>query len=281
MAGGQNRTGYLWEQRPLSGNRQKSAGGKPHAAASRSVQRALDIFQLLLVRGQSASVKDIVTGLGVPKSSAYELVRILADNGYLEPGPASGHFALGRKFYELGMAYRSQVDLLKEGGRVVEELCQKTGETVQLSVLEDGMMLVLLKEESPQPIRIISRIGSRVPVNWAAAGRLLVSDFDDAALRATLAEHIAPSPTGTASTDIDGLVAQIRAFRAQGYGFELGEANAHAGCVAAPVTDLSGRCVAAISVVAPEQRLRADNRSFLIEATTEAARRLSRRLGAP
>ena len=43
------------------------------------------------------------------------------------------------------------------------------------------MMLVLLKEESPQAIRIISRIGSRVPVNWAAAGRLLISDLDDEA----------------------------------------------------------------------------------------------------
>lgn len=254
---------------------------RSQGAASRSVQRALDIFQLLLVRGQPTTVKDIVAGLGIPKSSAYELVRTLADNGYLEPGAASGSFALGRKLYELGMAYRSQVDLLKEGGRVVEELCQKTGETVQLSVLEDGMMLVLLKEESPQPIRIISRIGSRVPVNWAAAGRLLVSDLDDMALQATLAEHVAPSPTGMASTDITKLVAQIRAFRAQGYGFELGEANAHAGCVAAPVIDGSGRCVAAISVVAPEQRLQAEDRSFLIEATTEAAGRLSRRLGAP
>jgi DNA-binding IclR family transcriptional regulator len=254
--------------------------GDEGTAGSRSVRRALEMFELMLRRGEPLSVAEIVQTLGIPKSSAYELVRTLAEYGYLEPGPASGSFGLGRKLYELGMAYRNQVDLLKEGGRVVGELCQRTGESVQFSVLEDGMMLVLLKEESPQPIRIISRIGSRVPVNWAAAGRLLVSDLDDEALRETLAEHVAPSPTGTASTDIDALIAQIRAFRAQGYGFELGEANAHAGCVAAPVTDGSGRCVAAISVIAPEQRLQVENRSFLIEATTEAARKLSRRLGA-
>ncbi len=265
----------------MAGESKAFGAERSQGAASRSIQRALDIFELLLIRSQPVTVKDIVTDLRIPKSSAYDLVRILADNGYLEPGPASGSFALGRKLYELGMAYRSQVDLLKEGGLVVEELCQKTGETVQLSVLEDGMMLVLLKEESPQPIRIISRIGSRVPVNWAAAGRLLVSDLSDEALEAMLAEHVAPSPTGTANTDIKALMAQIRTFRRQGFGFELGEANAHAGCVAAPVTEGSGRCVAAISVVAPEQRLKAKNRSFLIEATTEAARRLSRRLGAP
>lgn len=265
----------------MAGDSKDAESEKSQGAASRSVQRALDIFELLLGRGQPVAVKDIVTDLRIPKSSAYELVRVLAENGYLESGQTAGRFALGRKLYELGMAYRAQVDLLKEGGRVVEELCQKTGETAQLSVLEDGMMLVLLKEESPQPIRIISRIGSRVPVHWAAAGRLLVSDLDGKALEDALARHMTSSPTGTACTDIDALVTQVRAFRRQGYGFELGEANAHAGCVAAPVTDGSGHCVAAISVVAPEQRLQAENRDFLIEATTEAARRLSRRLGAP
>ncbi len=264
-----------------AGTKTPAHPGDEGTAGSRSVRRALEIFELMLQRGAPLPVAEIVRTLAIPKSSAYELVRTLSENGYLEPSPSSGGYGLGRKLYELGMAYRNQVDLLKEGGRAVEELCKTTGESVQLSVLEDNMMLVLLKEESPQPIRIISRIGSRVPVNWAAAARLLVSDQDDATLRATLAKHIVPSPTGTASMNIDELIAQIRRFRAQGYGFELGEANAHAGCVAAPVTDGSGKCVAAISVVAPEQRLREENRSFLIEATKDAARRLSLRLGAP
>lgn len=249
-------------------------------AASRSVQRTIAVFEMLLAREKPVTVAEIVSTLGVPKSSAYELVRTLAENGYLERDPASG-YGLGRKLYELGMAYRGRVDLLKEGGRIIEELSHETGETTQLSVLEDGLMLVLLKEESPQPIRIISRIGSRVPVNWAAAGRLLVSDLDDAALRETLRWHIAPSPTGKASMDVDALVAQIRKFRKQGYGFELGEANAHAGCVAVPVTNAAGKCVAAISVVAPEQRLQVEHRRVLIEAAKAAAGRLSRRLGAP
>ncbi len=48
------------------------------------------------------------------------------------------------------------------------------------------MMLVLLKEEAAHPIRIISRVGSRVPINWAAAGRLLVSDLDDATTSTSL-----------------------------------------------------------------------------------------------
>ena len=245
----------------------------------RSARRVLAIFELLLQRGEPVTVTEVVRALRIPKSTAYELVRTLTAAGYLERSGTAVYF-LGRKLFELGMAYRSQMDLLKEGGKIVEELRDETGETVQLSVLEDNVMLVLVKEESSKPIRIISRVGSRVPVNWAAAGRLLISDLPGPELRVLLQRIAKPSPTGRAPTDPDELVRQIRRFRTQGFGFELNEANEHAGCVAAPVTDLSGKCVAAISIVAPEQRLQRQHREVLIDAVCRAAEKLSRRLGA-
>jgi IclR family transcriptional regulator, KDG regulon repressor len=245
----------------------------------RSARRVLAIFELMLQRGEPVTVAEVVRALRIPKSTAYELVRTLTAAGYLERNGTATYF-LGRKLFELGMAYRSQMDLLKEGGKVVEELRDETGETVQLSVLENNVMLVLVKEESSKPIRIISRVGSRVPVNWAAAGRLLVSDLSASELKPLLQRIAKPSPTGRAPTDPDELVRQIKRFRTQGFGFELNEANEHAGCVAAPVTDVSGKCVAAISIVAPEQRLQRQHREILIDAVRRAADKLSRRLGA-
>jgi DNA-binding IclR family transcriptional regulator len=245
----------------------------------RSARRVLAIFELMLQRGEPVTVAEVVRALRIPKSTAYELVRTLTAACYLERNGTATYF-LGRKLFELGMAYRSQMDLLKEGGKVVEELRDETGETVQLSVLENNVMLVLVKEESSKPIRIISRVGSRVPVNWAAAGRLLVSDLSASELKPLLQRIAKPSPTGRAPTDPDELVRQIKRFRTQGFGFELNEANEHAGCVAAPVTDVSGKCVAAISIVAPEQRLQRQHREVLIDAVRRAADKLSRRLGA-
>jgi DNA-binding IclR family transcriptional regulator len=259
----------------LEKTRAKSVIGE----GGRSARRVLSIFELMLIRGEPVTVAELVTELAIPKSTAYELVRTLSAAGYIERSGATTYF-LGRKLFELGMAYRSHVDLLKEGGKIVEELRDETGETVQLSVLENNVMLVLVKEESSKPIRIISRVGSRVPVNWAAAGRLLVSDLSEQELRVLLHRIVRPSPTGRAPTNPDELVRQIKRFRTQGFGFELNEANEHAGCVAAPVTDVSGKCVAAISIVAPEQRLQRRHRELLIAAVCRAAERLSRRLGA-
>jgi DNA-binding IclR family transcriptional regulator len=244
---------------------------------SRSVRRALEIFEFLLQLGGATTIAEIVSALQIPKSTAYELVRTLSDSGYLEPSRRGGIF-LGRKLFELGMAYRAQVDLLRDGSQIVEDLRDTCGETVQLSVLENDMMLVLLKEEGSHPIRIISRVGSRVPVNWAASGRLLVSDMDDAALTSLLEKSVRQSPTGRALTDIPKFIQQVRKFRKQGYATELNETNEHAGCVAAPVIDGTGKCVASISIVVPEHRLK-QNRDTLTEQARAAAANLSKRLG--
>ncbi|MEX2407806.1 MAG: IclR family transcriptional regulator [Rhodovibrionaceae bacterium] len=252
----------------------------PAAAPTRGAARILKILDFALANGGGVRINEIVDGLRIPQSTAYELVRILIAAGYLEQSRERGVLSLGRKLYELGMTYRSQVDLLKDGEEIVHALSRELGETVQLSVLDNDRMLVLLKEEGTRPLRIISKIGSQVPINWAAAGRLLVSDMDAAELRDWLPDNVLPSPTGTAPLDPDLLASQIREFRARGYGIEIGEANEHAGCVAAPVLDRGGRCIAAISIAAPEYRLSESQRPGIIDAVCKAAQALSDRLGA-
>jgi DNA-binding IclR family transcriptional regulator len=225
-------------------------------------------------------VAEIARTLSIPRSTAYGIVKLLCNARYLERFSDGSKLFLGSKLLELGTAYRSKIDLLKAGAPIVQELRDATGETVQLSILDGEMLLVLMKEEGRHPVRIISRVGSRVPVNWAAGGRLIVSDLKDAELRHLLRQSVRASPTGKASLDIEALIRQVRKARQQGYCTELGEANEHAGCIAAPVIDASGRCVAAISIAAPEQRLKQINRVRLIAAVREAAQRLSQRLGA-
>lgn len=246
--------------------------------AARSLQRGIAVVELLGSRGPQ-TMAEVVAALAIPKSTAYEIARALGEAGWVSPD-ARGRLALGRRLHEVGQAYAQGSDLLREGAEVIRALRDATGDTVQLSALEGDRMVVLLKEEGLRALRIISRAGSRVPVNWAAAGRLLVSDLGDDDLRRLLAATVAPSPTGRAETDVERLVGQVRLFRARGWAAEVGETNEMAGCVAAPVLDRAGRCVAAISVAAPEQRLLPPLREELAAKVVEAAAELSRRLTA-
>jgi IclR family KDG regulon transcriptional repressor len=277
----QNWSSVLSEPSVHNRHRSNSHVSPDQLSGSRSVRRALSILETLLRRDEALGVAEIARTLSIPRSTAYGIVNVLCDERYLDWFGDGRKVFLGPKLLELGTAYRSKIDLLKAGAPIVKTLRDETGETVQLSVLDQDMLLVLMKEEGSHPVRIISRVGSRVPVNWAAGGRLIVSDLDDAALRHLLRQTIRPSPTGKASLDVETLIRQIRKARKRGYSTELGETNEHAGCVAAPVIDASGHCVASISIAAPEQRLRRANRSKLTAKVRTAAEHLSTRLGAP
>lgn len=253
---------------------QRTPGATPSGAGARSLRRAVAMLTLIHRRGQAQSVADMAAALSIPKSTAYDIVNAMLDEGLVTPADGT-RFALGHRLHELGAGYRAQVDILREGSRIVRALRDETGETVQLSAMEGPLMHVLLKEEGFRAVRIISNTGSRVPVNWAAAGRLLVSDLDDSGLRRLLTATVTPSPTGRAETDVGRLVSQIRAARTAGHASEIGETNEHAGCVAAPVLDAGGKVIAALSIAAPEQRLNSPDRMMLVAAVRRAAAELS------
>lgn len=252
----------------------KPLNAAPAGSGARSLRRAMAMLTLIHQRGQPQSVAEMAQALSIPKSTAYDLLNAMLHEGLVTPADGT-RFALGHRLHELGAGYRAQVDILREGSRIVRALRDETGETVQLSAMEGPLMHVLLKEEGFRAVRIISNTGSRVPVNWAAAGRLLVSDLDDDALRRLLTATVTPSPTGKAETDVDRLVAQIRAAQAAGHAVEIGETNEHAGCVAAPVLDAAGHVIAALSLAAPEQRLNSPDRKSLVAAVRRAATDLS------
>ncbi len=69
---------------------------------------------------------------------------------------------------------------------------------------------------------VISRAGWRLPVDWAAAGWLLVSGLGRPARRQPPIAAIAPSPTGRAEMDLGLFMTQKHGFRGQGWAVEIG-----------------------------------------------------------
>ena len=93
----------------------RTADVDDEATGSRSLRRALDILDLMLQRGGPLTVAQIIEGLSIPKSTTYELVRTLSEANCIAPSARGNGYYLGLKLYEFGMAYRSHVDLLRDG----------------------------------------------------------------------------------------------------------------------------------------------------------------------
>lgn len=82
-------------------------------------------------------------------------------------------------------------------------------------------------------------------------------------------------------TDRDELERQLGAIRQNGYGFTLEEYEVGLAAVAAPIHNLDGSVVAAVSLSGPNFRINPDTIPAVAEQVVDAAGEISRRNGQP
>jgi IclR family transcriptional regulator, KDG regulon repressor len=238
----------------------------------RTVARLCDILDRVARAERPVPARTLIADLAIPRSTAYDLFRALTAEGFLHRGEA-GTLMPGASVRRLAFAYLGLGPLAHSLEPVLTELQEATGETAQISVLDRGQVLVVHAVSGPRAMRVNTDIGTRLPVNWTAAGRALLTGLPEKQLDYFLTANVRPSPTGRAETSVQRLKAEIRQAALDGYAVELNQASDDAGSIAAPVlAGRSGR--AALCLEVPEARL-AGNRAQLIDAVIGAARRLA------
>ncbi|MER5202032.1 IclR family transcriptional regulator [Streptomyces sp. NPDC002825] len=245
-----------------------------------AVARAFDILELFLQGDGTLSAPEITRRLGLPRTTAHELVTTLAARNYLAPVPDQpGRYRLGVRPYQLGSRYAEQLDLSAEGHQVAREVADTCGETVHVAVLEDADVIYIAKVDSTRAVRMVSAAGRRLPAHCTAVGKMLLATLPEDELdeRLEARELVAMTPHSLA--DPDALRAALAEIRILGVAVEQQESNPDVSCVAAPVRDRSGRVVAALSVSVPVHRWNEDRENELTALAVKGAGRLSARLG--
>lgn len=253
----------------------KAAGGSRRRVSG--IDRAFQILDHLVERGSAARALDIARGIGAPSSTVYETIddlvarRVLTRDG-------NGMVALGPRLLHYGLAYRQATPFLPVAQREMQLLSAEIGESVQICGRDDDMMVVLAMAEGPGPFRVTSHVGTRVPLNWTASGRLLTGHLPDADRVALYRRGARPSPTGRAETDPGRLAAASRQALEEGLSVQLSESDYAVACIAAPIVNPSGECAATISVVLSELRAQAAPDRYR-EAVKAAATAIEAALG--
>src|SRR5258708_15695250 len=131
----------------------------------------------------------------------------------------------------------------------MQRLSAEVEETVQVCGLEDGMMVVQQMAEGPGHFRVTSRVGTRVPLNWTASGRLLVGHLPEKERLAVFRRCARASPTGKAETNPAALSAESRQALTQRLSIQVGVSDFWIACIAAPIWDRACACLAPGSIV--------------------------------
>lgn len=241
------------------------------------VERVFQILDHLTESGSPSRALDIARGIGAPTSTVYEIIDDLVSRRVLTRDE-EGLVALGPRLLHYSLAYRQATPFLAVAQREMQRLSREIGESVQICGRDDDMMVVLAMADGPGPFRVTSHVGTRVPLNWTASGRLLTGHLPDSERIALYARGAKPSPTGRAETDPVRLAAASRKALEERLSIQLSESDYAVACIAAPIIDPTGECRATISIVLPELRAQAAAERYG-DAVKAAARAIESALG--
>ncbi|WP_029007508.1 IclR family transcriptional regulator [Azospirillum halopraeferens] len=240
---------------------------------ARGIDRVIAILDYLHQRRGPVRIADIARDTGTPRSTIYEIVNRLVDAHWLEPRDGDGTVFFGPAMHFYGSAYLEGGDRIRAARGEVKRLVEQTGETAQYCTLEGDKYTVVLNEPGSRTFRISSDVGVKVPIPWTASGRLLVDHLALEEVKAFIPPDDFVLPDGRVTAPED-FVAEVARAKSAGYARTTGLVDRFTTCLAAPVRDVGGRCVATICLVVPADTGE-DDLAAMIEALRASGRRLS------
>jgi IclR family transcriptional regulator, KDG regulon repressor len=222
------------------------------SASVKSARRVLDILELLSANTDGLKFPQIADLLGVPKSSLHALLATLHARKWIGFDETSRTYRIGMRAWEAGQGYIKARDLALIADEHLHAARTELNETIQLGVLEGVEVLYIAKVDADRPFRLISRAGMRLPAWATGLGKVLLAFLPADELRRRM-EGVDFEPfTKTTITSLPQLERILEQIRADGIGRDEGEHTPFVFCVAAPVRDVSGTVVAAMSCCLPE-----------------------------
>jgi len=257
-------------------------GSKPNNLVQ-TIERISVILDILGQNPQGISIRDLSSKVSLPKGTTHRLLSSLSYLGYVRQDPKTRNYLLGFKLVELGNILLGQLDLRKEAAHFLNDLAERTKETVHMVILDRNEVVYIDKVEgdhNPSGLRMASRIGLRNPAYSSAVGKVLLSHFPDEELNQFFKGKGLAKRTENTITDATQLKEHLKTVRNQGYAIDDEENEKGVRCVGAPICNEAGNAVAAISISGPAFRV---TKKLVQESLTkevmETASKISQRLG--
>lgn len=233
---------------------------------------------LLCLLGQAPYVHG-VTELGekidCSKSGTFKLLAALVGAG-LAAQTIDHKYMLGPTTYILGKTYEDQIGISKLIKPYMIKLRNLTEENVSFSMLVNGKAKLIYREESPQIVRVVGRVGQERPLYAGATGKILGAYQDEETIRRRLMEEPIQAMTENTITSPEKVLEEYAKIREQGYAVSIGEMNVETIGIGAPIKDVSGKVWAAISIGAPRMRVDEVKMQRYIYLVKEIADEISR-----
>jgi len=218
-----------------------------------ALAKGLRILSLFDEKRPTWRVSDLAVAAGLPMPTVYRVVMTLTTEGYLDHLP-SGDYRPGVRTLTLGTAALRSLDLVAIATPKLQQLAERTGETVNLAVLTGDRVLYLIRLRNSDLVTANIQVGSTLPAVHTSIGKLLLAYLDEADLEARVTEaSFATSSGPNAKVSLAELRGELGSIRDQGWAMQDEELAYGLRSVAAPIVSPDGRVLAGVNLAVQSQ----------------------------
>lgn len=239
----------------------------------RVLARTVHLLRCFTYADDTLSVRELVQRSGLPRSTVHRITGDLVHLGLLTR-TASGRYAMGTLVWELGQFSHISVRLRLAAQDHLTRLYEACGENVFIAVMtttipETAQVMFVGHVRGPRSVPVLAHEGGRFPLHTTASGRALVSAQSPDWIERYLA-RIFDGETKRSTVGQARLRATIAAARSRGYATQLGEVDAGAAGISAPIPSGLDTPTAVVTIAASSEHWDERRYASMLRVTAHA-----------
>ncbi|WP_141432588.1 IclR family transcriptional regulator [Bacillus sp. 03113] len=241
-----------------------------------SIDRAVSIIELLASNNDREwwSISEISERLHLPVSTSHRLLNTLIRHGLVFQNPETKQYKLGYLWIEIGLRQLEKLDFRSVAREVMKRLALQVEESIYLNIPDGTDALIIERVDSPTNVRIIDKLGLRIPLHIGAANKTILANMNSKEMDIIVNKLIPDS-----SDKYNSLIEQLFQIKRQGYAVSYSERTEGTLSVAAPILDFNHKVVGALSIGVLNYRVKEERLLYLIDRVKEAANEISIAIG--
>ncbi len=238
----------------------------------RPTERVLDILELLSTNPDGMTLTQLSRALNAPKSSIMPLVHTMTSRKFIYQHKDTSRYCMGIAAYSVGSSYTNTKNALEFIQSEMKYIVSQSNETCQLGIQVRSNLLYIAKEDSAEPLRLVSYVGKQIPLYCTAIGRALLAQKTKDEIRALYPDGLTAFTKNTIA-DWEELFRELEQTRNRGYALEHEECMPLLNCAGIPLCS-NGQVIAALSVCIPTFRYSEDKLQSIIRLLKESKAKL-------
>lgn len=216
-----------------------------------SLDRALKVLEIISEENE-VGLTTISKKVELNKTTTYRILVSLKDNGYIKQ-LKNKKYVLTFKMFRLGNRTVQNFDFVSVSKRIITKLANEVEQDINF-VIQDGSQVLYLDRYSPEKRKKNlnnSKIGQRAPMYCTSSGKAILAYKTEEEIKRVWDNSEIVKYTSRTIISYETFLNDLKRIRKNGYSTEYEEYKLGVYCIGAPIKNLVGEIVGAISISIP------------------------------